>query len=646
MRRESRQETVAVPSRFQCGNRRCCARPARSERIRRTPEPRAARLVPMPTSLPQTGALARLYRVVPAFESLRRYSLHALRSDIVAGLTVATVAVPQGMAYALVAGVPVEHGLYTAIVMTGVGALFDSSRQLINGPTNAISIAVLSAVAAVPPESRVQAAILLAFLVGSIQVAITLLRLGDLTRYISHSVILGFTLGAGSLLVLDQLRNLLGLKAMGDVHDLFLVRFWLTMTGGGAIHLPTLAMGLAAIAVVLALRLLKSRLGWKLLPDLLLSVVATAAVCGWFGLEHDGVQAVGEIPATLPSFALPHLDTPFLRPLSTSALAIATLGLLEAIAMAKAIAAHTRQKLDINQQCLSEGLANLSGSFFQCIPGSGSLTRSAINQQAGGVTQWSGVISALAVAAIVLAFGPYAQFIPKSALAGILMVSAWKMVDWRALRYYARTSRFDRVIIATTALAAVGISIEFCVLIGVFMSFLLAVPRAGRMLLTEFIVTADGIIHERMKEDGVCGRVLIFGLEGEMFFGAAAALEGHLETIEERIDAGTRVVVLRMKRLRSPDAVCMHLLDEHLQRIEARGVHVIMVGVRDDLFGGLRRSGIAARIGAGNIFREQLVRHTSTQKGVHHAYELVDEPCATCPRCNPEAKIEEIGYSI
>ncbi len=220
----------------------------------------------MPTALPDTGALARFYRLVPAVDSLRRYSFAALRSDIVAGLTVATVAVPQGMAYALVAGVPVEHGLYTAIVMTAVGALFDSSRQLINGPTNAISIAVLSAVAVVPPENRIQATVLLAFLVGSIQVAITLARLGDLTRYISHSVILGFTLGAGALLVLDQLRNLLGLTSMGDVHDPFLLRFWLTMTGGGPIHLPTLAMGLGAIALVLLLRVFKSRVGWKLLP--------------------------------------------------------------------------------------------------------------------------------------------------------------------------------------------------------------------------------------------------------------------------------------------------------------------------------------------------------------------------------------------
>ncbi len=593
-----------------------------------------------------SGPLSTFYRLVPAVASLRRYSPRDLRADVLAGLTVAAVAVPQAMAYALVAGVPVEYGLYTAIVMTAVGAVFDSSKQLINGPTNAISIAVLSAVGVVPPEQRLQAAILLAFLVGCIQVGITLARLGDLTRYISHSVILGFTLGAGSLLVLDQQRNLLGLKSMGDVHDIFLVRFWLTMTEGGGVHLPTLCMGLATIALVLALRFVKGRFGWTLLPDLLLAVVAAAATTAWFGLENQGVKVVGEIPAKLPSFAMPSFLGLELRPLASSALAIATLGLLEAIAMAKAIAAHTKQKLDINQQCLSEGLANLTGSFFQCFPGSGSLTRSAINQQAGGVTQWSGVISAAAVAAIVLAFAPYARFIPKSALAGILIVSAWKMVDWRALGYYARTSRFDRALIAITAVAAVGISVEFCVLIGVFMSFLLAIPRAGRMMLTEFVVSNEGVIHERTKDDEVCGRILIFGLEGEMFFGAAAPLEAHLEEIERRVGAKTRVVVLRIKRLRSPDAVCMHLLDEHLKAIEDRGVHIIMVGVRDDLFGALRRSGIVARIGAGSIFREQPVRHTSTQKGIQHAYELVEEPCETCPRRDPAIRDKQLRYEF
>jgi SulP family sulfate permease len=564
-------------------------------------------------------ALSALYRYIPAIDSLRSYRFGHLRADLVAGLTVAAVAVPQAMAYALVAGVPPEYGLYTAIVMTAVGALFDSSRQLINGPTNAISIAVLSAVAFVPAEDRFQAVVLLAFLVGLLQVGITLARLGDLTRYISHSVIVGFTLGASLLLVLDQTKNLLGLSGMGAVDDPFLVRFWNTVTRGGPPHAVTVQIGLGTIALVVALRWLRKKIGARLLPDLLIAAL---------GFEARGIRVIGEIPRKLPSPALPDLGTPYLRQLSSSALAIATLGLLEAISMAKAIAAQTRQRIDFNQQCLSEGLANLSGSFFQCIPGSGSLTRSSINQQAGAVTQWSGVISALAVAATVLAFAPYARFIPQACMAGILMVTSWYMVDWKRLAYHLRASRFDAVVIGVTALAAIAISIEFCVLVGVFMSFMLAVPRAGRMLFTEFVVGSDGVIRERLEGEPPNPKILIFGFEGDMFFGAAAALEAHFETIQSRVSPETKVVVLRMKRVRNPDAVGMHLLDEHIQRLESQGIHVLLVGVRADLEDALVRTGIAGRFHPNHIFREQPVRHTSTQMGVQYAYELIGAPLA------------------
>ena len=600
-----------------------------------------------PTSRPARRTTAWLLRVVPALDALRGYGAAEARADFLAGLTVATVAVPQAMAYAMVAGLPVEYGLYTAIVMTAVGALFASSRQLINGPTNAISIAVLSVIAGVEgQDDKVQAAVLLACMVGSIQLGITLLRLGDLTRYISHSVIVGFTAGAGSLLVLDQVKNLLGLRGMGDVHDHFLKRFWLTLTEGGGIQPETLAIGFGTVALVLALRFAKERVGWRLLPDLLIAVAAMAALVAWLGLDLRGVAVIGEIPAALPPFQPPRVDAAMVRELSTGALAIAVLGLLEAVAMAKALAAQTRRQPDMNQLCLSEGLANFTGSFFQCIPGSGSLTRSAINHRAGAATQWAGVVSAAAVALIMLVFAPYARFIPRAALAGILILSAWQMVDRRALLYHLRATRFDAAIVAVTAFSAVAISIEFCVLIGVFMSFLLTVPRAGRMLRTEFVVTPEGSVHERLPEDRVCGRILIFGLEGELFFGSSAALEHHFQYIRDRLDADTRVVVLRMKRAHNPDAVGLTLLERFLEQMKARGVQVVMCGVRDHLFELMKRTGLAGRLSENEVFLEQPVRQTSTLLAVRHAYDLIAEPCATCPRRDPAVRARDLHYEL
>ena len=572
-----------------------------------------------------------MLRRIPALASLRHYGVSQARADLLAGFSVAAVAVPQAMAYAMIAGLPAEYGLYTAIVMTVVGALFDSSRQLINGPTNAISIALLSAIGGIASQDeKVQAAVLIALLVGTIQLGISLLRLGDLTRYISHSVIVGFTAGASVLLVLDQTKNLLGLKAMGDAHDHFLYRFWLTITEGGAVSEATLAVGVASIVLVLVLRLLKRRLGWQLLPEFLIVVVIAAAATAWLGLDQQGVKVVGDIPASLPPFRLPVLDAVQIREFSTSALAIALLGLLEAISMAKAIAAVTRQKLDLNQQCLSEGVANLAGSFFQCMPGSGSLTRSAINQQAGAQTQWSGVVSAVAVALIMQVFAPYARFIPRSALAGLLMLTAARMVNLHDLRYHLRTSRFDAAIVAVTAIAAFAISIEFCVLIGVFMSFMLAVPRTGQMHLTQFVVTGEGTVHERLRDDTVCGCLLIFGLEGEMYFGSGASLESRLETMNAQVEPWTKAVVLRMKRARNPDAVGIALFEHFVDVLLTRNVHVIVCGVRDGMFACMKHCGLADKIGEANIFREHAVRQTSTTLAIRHAATSMDD---SCPRC-------------
>ncbi len=575
-----------------------------------------------------------LLKRVPALDALRGYSSRVLAHDAAAGLTVAAVAVPQAMAYAQIAGIPPQYGLYTAIVMTAVGALFDSSKQLINGPTNAISIATLSALVAFSDAERVPAAILLTLLVGGVQLGITLLRLGDLTRYISHAVIVGFTVGASVLLVLDQLKNLCGLPALGGADDHFLKRFWLTMSQAGQANHAALAIGLGSIVVALALRWI-GRLIRVRVPDLLLTVIVMAAVVAHWQLDQAGVKLVGEIPRSLPSFELPQVRWDWVHSLASSSLAIAVLGLLEAISMAKAIASRTRQKLDINQQCLSEAVANATGSLFQCMPGSGSLTRSAINQQAGGRTQWSGVISAAAVALTMVLFAPYARFIPKAALAGILMLSAGRMVQWRELGRYLRTTRFDATIVCLTAVSAVAVSIEFCVLIGVLLSFVLYVPKAARVHMTELTLTGDRIVRERVSSDERCNRLRIFSLEGELFFGAAPDLEEHLEKIAATADEGVRVVVLRLKRIRNPDTVCLDVLGRFIDRTKELGLTVVFCGVRPDLMRALTAGGLVRRLGQERmfVFTETGAIWSSTLEAIRFAYEtLRDDRCDHCPR--------------
>ncbi len=577
-------------------------------------------------------ALGVFCSFVPAFESLRGYSFTFFRRDLIAGITVATVAVPQAMAYASIFGMPVELGLYTAVVMTIVGSLLSASRQLINGPTNVISIAMLSALSILPVERRVEGAILMSLMVGLIQIGITGLRLGDLSRYISHSVIIGFTVGASILLILDQLKNALGLTAKGDLHDHFLKRFYLTMTQGGSIHIPTLAVAVGTMAIAIILRSINRKYRWRL-PEHFTAVVLAGFAAWYCKLGADyGVKLVGSIPGSLPSFELPKVDFALAKDLSGSAVAIALLGLLEAIAMSKSLAASTKQKLDINQQCLSEGVANLAGSFFRCFPGSGSLTRSYINKQAGAETQWAGVICAIFVALTILAFAPLAQFIPRSALSGVLFLAAFRMVDFNGLKSDLRATRFDAVIIAATAMSAVFVSIEFCILIGVLLSFLIYVPRAAQIYMTDLVLDQNRAIRERLPTDPKCDRLRIYSFEGEMFFGASPEFERLLEQIEQDIGPNSRAIILRLRYARNPDAVCLNLLKHFIEEMKIRGISVLLAGVREGMLKALNNIGITELVGRDNVFLEEPKLWSSTIEAINKAYTILgNQRCSTCP---------------
>ena len=315
------------------------------------------------------------------------YGPHALRQDIVAGLTVAAISLPQGMAYALLAGVDPRYGLYSAIIVTGVASVFGSSSHLINGPTSAISLVVFSALSIFDADQRIEAAeamFLLAVMVGTIQIAIAVLRLGDLTRYISESVILGFMSAAALLLAAGQISNALGVRDKGTGAQHILYRLWLTLNTGDPINAKAVLVTLATLLLAIGLRHLVRRYHWPQFDMLavLVLVGVGAYLAGWTVAGADGTTAIsvaGAVPADLPSFHIAKVKLTWAVDLLSDSVAIAFLGLLEALAIAKSIAHQTRQPLDFNRQCLAEGLANLAGGFFQCLPGSGSLSRSAIN---------------------------------------------------------------------------------------------------------------------------------------------------------------------------------------------------------------------------------------------------------------------------
>jgi sulfate permease, SulP family len=559
------------------------------------------------------------------------YDLVKGRHDLIAGLTVAAISFPQAMAYALIAGVDPRFGVYSAIVVTIVASIFGSSSHLINGPTSAISLLVFTALAFIDSENATElfeGLFLLAVLVGAFQIVISLFKLGNLTRYISESVIIGFMAAAAFLLAIGQLGNALGVRDKGNGHMQVLRRVWLTLFHGDHINYRALTLSAAAVLLAVVLRKLVQRFGWPQI-DMLAVLVITgliAYLAGWSvpgAGGHTAVSVAAKIPRSLPTPHIPEVHTDWLPELSSGALAIAFVGIIEALSIAKAIAYETQQKIDYNRQIMAEGLANLSGGFFQCLPGSGSLSRSAINYQSGAKTRFSGIVSAATVAAALLLFAPLLRYVPQPALAGLLLVTAARLVDFKRLFYTLKASRYDAGLVIVTAFTGVAIDLDKAVLLGVILSILLFVPRAAKLKAKELIVAPERVVRERVPGDPVDPSIIIYDLEGELFFGAAPELDRYLVALHQRIaddpNGPVKFVVLRLKRVRHPDVVCIEHIEHFLREETARGVTILLAGVRPDTLGILHNVGIQSWFPAQHIFPEEDEEYSATLKAVRHA---------------------------
>jgi SulP family sulfate permease len=339
------------------------------------------------------------------------------------------------------------------------------------------------------------------------------------------------------------------------------------------------------------------------------------------------------------------VHTEWLPHLSTGALAIAFVGIIEALSIAKAIAYQTQQKIDYNRQIMAEGLANLTGGFFQSLPGSGSLSRSAINFQSGAVTRFSGIVSAATVAAALLLFAPLLRYVPQPALAGLLLVTAARLVDFKRLIYTLKASRYDAGLVIVTAFTGIAVDLDKSVLLGVVLSILLFVPRAAKLKSKELVVTPERVVRERIPGDTADPSIAIYDLEGELFFGAAPELDRYLTGINQRIaEENLAFVVLRLKRVRHPDVVCIERIEHFLREVTERGVAVLLAGVRPDTLGVLNNVGFRNWFPAEQVFPEEDEEFSATLKAVRYAHNRladvkVKEPFTTAPELAPHSEL-------
>jgi SulP family sulfate permease len=581
-------------------------------------------------------------------DAARNYSLAKLRSDVIAGLTVSVVAVPQSMAYAVIAGVPAQYGLYTVIIQCLIGSLFNSNPHLSVGPINTQSLLVAATVTRLmgilgPELAPADAGLLylelvigLTFLKGVIQLGFAVARLGAMVRYVSQSVIVGFTAGAGILIAAGQVHNFLGFGTQRTQED------WAGLIGIGQrlirsfqVEWQSVVLGLMTLVIVIGGRKLH-----RFFPGPLLAVVGTAAMV-WALDWRGGVMTVAELPPARELFTLfhlPELSISRIEHLFWGAMALALLGLMEAYSIGKALAQKSQMSISANQELASQGVTNFISSFFQCIPGSGSFSRSALNYEAGAKTLYAGVFNSIFVAGIFLLFAPGAKYVPMAALAAVLFVIAYGLIDWRYIFNVWRANPSDAVVLLATLTATLVISLEYAIFVGIFLNIALYLRKASRLHMNEMVDSQAGPLMERPVTDRSGQKAIVFfQLEGDLFFGVADELQNRLNNVRA---SGVRVVILRLKRTHWVDATVLNVLDQFTQSMKQEDRHVLLCGVRPELHNVMKRYGLASTIGEDNIFETQLGVFTSAKQAVRRARELVGRSIDTdeLMRLNDEAE--------
>lgn len=459
---------------------------------------------------------------------LTRLSLATVKVDLLAGLTGAVVVLPQGIAYALIAGLPPQYGLYTAIVPPIVAGLFGSSYHMVSGPVapNSVLLAAILAGMALPgSDSYIALAITLAFLAGLFQLGFGLARLGALVHFISPSVIVGFTAGAALLILFSQLKNALGLPPEQAESD------WAGLTMGFApATLSRTALSLLLFALTLAVYGLIHRLRRRW-PALLIAMLAASAAAWLLDAAALGVPMVGAMPASLPPLSMPLFSPAALQSLVPGALALAALGLVQAVSVSRTIGLRSGQQLDSNREFIGQGLANVVGSFFSSYPGSGSLTRSGLNYDMGARTPLAGVFASLALALILLLIPAASAHLPLPVVAGVIVLIAWGLMDVAAFRRILQSSREETTVVVTTLLGALLVGLEFAIGFGVIFSLIFYLRRTSNPHLVPVAPHPQqqglrSVQKHRLKE---CPGLRILRLDGSLFFGAVDNVQRQLQ---------------------------------------------------------------------------------------------------------------------
>lgn len=548
----------------------------------------------------------------------------SVKADFVAGLTGAVIVLPQGVAFATIAGLPPEYGLYTAMVTPIIAALFGSSFHLVSGPTTAISIVVFSAVShhATPgtPEF-VSMALTLTFLAGVYQFAFGVARLGSLVNFVSHTVVIGFTAGAAILIATSQLKHITGIfvpKGETFFHT------WMDLYAGiGEINFYLLIIGIATLVSALIAKRLTPKL-----PNLLIGMII-GSVLALFFKNYTDIKLVGEIPAHLPPLSHPEFSFQTIKLLAPEAFAVALLGLIEAVSISRAVATKSGQRIDSNQEFIGQGLSNITGSFFSSYAGSGSFTRSGINYEAGAKTPLSAILAALFLMIIVLLIAPLTAYLPIAAMGGVILLVAYNLIDFHQIKHTFSFSKSETSILLTTFFATLFLELEFAIYLGVILSLVLflaktSTPRIPTLSFDgEVGDTNRKFVNINKKPVKQCPQLKIIRIDMSIYFGSINHIQNRIAHIVENekiyhiliVSSGINFIDL---------AGAEGLMAEH-SSLKKMGGGLYFVNMKSSVYEFSAKSGFIKKLGNNHFF-------DSKPEAIASIYKRLDKK--VCSKCN------------
>lgn len=530
----------------------------------------------------------------PAVDWLKNYNRMDFKGDMIAGIIVAIMLIPQGMAYAMLAGLPPVIGLYASTIPLIIYAFLGSSRQLAVGPVAMVSLLVFSGVSqlAEPGSDQfVSYALLLALMVGVLQLALGLFKLGFLVNFLSHAVISGFTSAAAIIIGLSQLKNLLGTNIeKGNVFEI-LYNAFLSIPN---INYYTLTIGIASIITLIIFKKYVPKI-----PGPLVVVVASSLVVYLFDLQDRGVGIVGEVPSGIPTVSLPAFDWNSISELLPVALTITFVGFMESVAVAKAIAAKEGYKINSNQELNGLGAANIVGSFFSAYPVTGGFSRSAVNYQAGARTGFAAVITAVLIIITLLFFTDWFYYLPQSVLAAIIMVAVYGLIDYKEAVHLFKVKKIDGWTLLVTFIATLATSIETGIVVGIAFSLLVFIWRSAYPHVAELGYLEDKGIYrnvDRFPNAKTYGDTIIFRVDASLYFANIAFLEDQLGKLIDKHNDIKRIA-LDFSSVNDMDAVAVDELDRIIQEYDDYGVTIVIANMKGPVRDLTDKSGWRAKYG-------------------------------------------------